>query len=48
MIGQRRGQYSANVVEEAVEMVKNQSMSLNRAAREYNIPKTTLHDKVDI
>ena len=47
MIGQKRKrQYSASVIEEAVDMVKSKAMSLNRAAREFDIPKTTLFDKV--
>ena len=47
MIGQKRKlQYSASVIEEAVDMVKSKAMSLNRATREFDIPKTTLFDKV--
>ncbi|KAH3816551.1 hypothetical protein DPMN_118068 [Dreissena polymorpha] len=41
----RKPQYSASVMEEAVDMVKSKAMYLNRAAREFDIPKTTLFDK---
>lgn len=39
-------QYSENALEEAVQMIKSQKISLSKASVQYNIPKGTLHNKV--
>ncbi|MEW8547693.1 MAG: helix-turn-helix domain-containing protein [Candidatus Thiodiazotropha sp.] len=42
----QRRQYEVGVLNEAVDVVKGGTMSLNKAAKVYGIPKTTIHDKV--
>ena len=46
MVGEKR-RYSADLLAEVADMVKRKDISLNRAAKEYGIPKTTLQDKVN-
>lgn len=45
-VGAKRQQYSTTVLEEAAGLVRSESISLNRAAKQYNIPKTTLQNAV--
>ena len=40
-----RRRYSPSALQKAVEMVKGETLSLNKAAKTYGIPLTTLHDR---
>lgn len=42
----KRRKYDAGVVNHAADLVKSGTLSLSKAAKTYQIPKTTLHDRV--
>ena len=45
-VGAKRRQYDPTVINHAVQLVTDGSLSLSQAAKSFNIPKTTLHDRV--
>lgn len=46
-VGAKRRTYDASLVDVVAESVKSGSLSLCQASKTYNIPKTTLHDRVN-
>ena len=46
MIGKKRRLYSQASLIEAAKLVEDNELSLNKAAKVFGIPKTSLHDKV--
>ncbi|XP_060585333.1 uncharacterized protein LOC132741220 [Ruditapes philippinarum] len=42
----KRQKYDTNIIEKVVPLIRNKSISMSRASKEYGIPKSTLHDHV--